>query len=106
MSDTTTQLHPSPASATDRYPSRQAAEPRITNRLDPVVYGQAETGPLDASQLRFFEDNGYLSMDQVFSEAELTACFRSHEMLLALVRMRPAACAASFDQPRRAGVQR
>ena len=71
MSDTTTQLHPSPASATDRYPSRQAAEPRITNRLDPVVYGQAETGPLDASQLRFFEDNGYLNLDHLFSEAEL-----------------------------------
>jgi ectoine hydroxylase len=75
MSDTTIQPQPSIAPTTDRYPSRQTPEPRITNRLDPVVYGQAETGPLDASQLRFFEDNGYLSMDQVFSEAELATCF-------------------------------
>jgi ectoine hydroxylase len=75
MSDTTIQPQPSIAPTTDRYPSRQNPEPRITNRLDPVVYGLAETGPLDASQLRFFEDNGYLSMDQVFSEAELATCF-------------------------------
>jgi ectoine hydroxylase len=75
MSDTTIQPQPSIAPTTDRYPSRQNPEPRITNRLDPVVYGQAQTGPLDASQLRFFEDNGYLSMDQVFSEAELATCF-------------------------------
>jgi ectoine hydroxylase len=75
MPDTTIQPHTSTSAMIDRYPSRQAADPKITNRLDPVVYGQADTGPLEASQLRFFEDNGYLSLDQVFSEAELAACF-------------------------------
>ena len=54
-------------------PRASRAEPHITNRLDPVVYGQAETGPLADSQLRFFEDNGYLSLDQLFSEAELAS---------------------------------
>jgi ectoine hydroxylase len=81
MTDTTIQPYTAPATDADRYPSRTASEPRTTNRLDPVVYGSAETGPLDAGQLRFFEDNGYLSMDQVFSEAELAACFSELQRL-------------------------
>ena len=81
MTDTTTRTCSAPTTQTDRYPSRNAPEPRISNRLDPVVYGDAESGPLDASQLRFFEDNGYLSMDTVFSEAELSACFTELERL-------------------------
>ena len=74
MSDNTlqTQLSRLSASAsTDRYPSRQSPEPSITDRLDPVVYGSAAGGPLTESQLRYFEDHGYLSMDELFSEAEL-----------------------------------
>ena len=62
---------PGAATGSDRYPSRQSPAPCITNRLDPVVYGAAAGGPLTESQLRFFEDHGYLSMDQLFSEAEL-----------------------------------
>jgi ectoine hydroxylase len=83
MTDTTIQPYSAPATEADRYPSRIAAEPRTSNRLDPVVYGSAETGPLDAGQLRFFEDNGYLSLDQVFSEAELAACFTELQRLRA-----------------------
>ena len=61
------------ANTEDRYPSRQAPEPRISQRLDPVVYGSAAGGPLSESQLRYFEDHGYLSMDQLFSETELAS---------------------------------
>ncbi len=78
MPDSTLQTQRSPSrthkdnnAVVDRYPSRVAPEPAITNRLDPVVYGAATGGPLTESQLRFFEDHGYLSMDQLFSEAEL-----------------------------------
>jgi ectoine hydroxylase len=81
MTDTTIQPYTAPATTADRYPSRLAPEPRISNRLDPVVYGRAETGPLDAGQLGFFEDNGYLSMDLVFSESELAACFAELQSL-------------------------
>jgi ectoine hydroxylase len=56
----------------DRYPSRQAPRPSITNRLDPVVHGRAETGPLNTGQLGFYQDNGYLSLDQLFSPTELS----------------------------------
>jgi ectoine hydroxylase len=76
MPDNTIQTQRSPTTASagaDRYPSRQEPAPRISNRLDPVVYGAAAGGPLAESQLRFFEDHGYLTMDQLFSEAELAS---------------------------------
>jgi ectoine hydroxylase len=81
MTDSTTQPHSTLTHTTDRYPSRLAPEPHVTNRQDPVVYGKADTGPLEASRLRFFEDNGYLSMDMVFSEAELATCFAELQRL-------------------------
>ncbi len=74
MTDFTLQPRTTTSRTTDRYPSRVAAEPRISNRLDPVVHGSARSGPLSASQLGFFEDNGYLSMDAVFSPDELASC--------------------------------
>ncbi len=79
MSNTTIQK----PTETDRYPSRVAAQPRISNRLDPVVHGTADSGPLTASQLSFFEDNGYLSMDAVISEAELASCLAELQSLRA-----------------------
>ena len=71
MTDTTLKPRVAPAAQVDRYPSRVAPEPRISKRFDPVVYGQANGGPLTRSQLDFFEDNGYLSLEQLFSETEL-----------------------------------
>ena len=71
MSDTSIQSYVAPTTQADRYPSRVAPEPRVSHRLDPVVYGQDDGGPLTISQLRFFEDNGYISTDQLLSEAEL-----------------------------------
>ena len=71
MTDTTIQPYSAPATTADRYPSRQDPQPSISSRLDPVVYGRTDEGPLTDSQLRFFEDNGYLTLDQLFSEAEL-----------------------------------
>ncbi|HEY9556827.1 MAG TPA: ectoine hydroxylase [Acidimicrobiales bacterium] len=53
----------------DRYPSRNAPEPTITPRLDPVLHGRPEGvveprpgGPLDVDQLRTYADTGVLVM--------------------------------------------
>jgi ectoine hydroxylase len=81
MTDTTIQPYTPPSTSTDRYPSRRSDQPSIGNRLDPVVYGRADSGPLSESQLHFFEDNGYLSMEQVFSEAELSSYMQELQRL-------------------------
>jgi ectoine hydroxylase len=57
--------------AVDLYPSRVENEPRFLERQDPVVYGSAADGPLDAEELKFYEANGYLAFEQLFSESEL-----------------------------------
>ena len=74
MSDTRIQPHTATTdTAVDRYPSREAPEPNISSRLDPVIYGEPSKGPLTKSQLHFYEDNGFLNLDQLFSEAELAS---------------------------------
>lgn len=81
MTETALQRQAAPPLPIDRYPSRLAPEARITNRLDPVVYGRAETGPLDASQLGFYQDNGYLSLNQLFGPTELADCLAELQRL-------------------------
>jgi ectoine hydroxylase len=45
----------------DLYPSRTVAAPTITERQDPVLHGGPEApGPLDADQLRSYEESGAL----------------------------------------------
>ncbi|NKE69258.1 ectoine hydroxylase [Candidatus Manganitrophus noduliformans] len=53
----------------DRYPSRVYETPRMTERTDPVVHGTA-AGPLTPEEVAFFEKNGYLSFQGVFSSEE------------------------------------
>jgi ectoine hydroxylase len=60
--------------ADDRYPSRFEPQARITDRLDPVVYGTAADGPLEAAQLRFYQDNGYLHFDRLLDADDLERC--------------------------------
>ena len=55
----------------DRYPSRFDTRAHVSNRHDPVVYGSADDGPLSASDLRFYDDNGYLSFDALLQPDEL-----------------------------------
>ena len=81
MTETTLPTPNASTGVTDRYPSRHAPEAHITDRLDPVVYGRAETGPLDAGQLGFYQDNGYLSIDQLFSPSELADCLAELQRL-------------------------
>src|SRR5690606_18806712 len=60
--------------ADDRYPSRFGSQVRITERLDPVVYGTADSGPLNEQQLHFYENNGFLHFDSLLTPAEVKTC--------------------------------
>ena len=73
----------SPAPGEDRYPSRVAPKATITDRKDPVVYGRAGDGPLSESELRFYQDNGYLSFDSLLSADDLAACLGELQRLRA-----------------------
>ena len=54
---------------TDRYPSRVGGELTITERQDPVVWGNGERpGPLDESQLKHFDQDGFLVLENVLDQ--------------------------------------
>lgn len=61
------------AAAVDRYPTRLKSPAAMLPRTDPVVHGSADTGPLGAPELLFYEDNGYLSLDKLLTEADIAA---------------------------------
>jgi ectoine hydroxylase len=58
----------------DPYPSRVRPEPEVLPRLDPVVYGDAESGPLPQQQLRRYEENGFLVLPGFFSDSVVAEC--------------------------------
>ncbi|SER21794.1 ectoine hydroxylase [Piscibacillus halophilus] len=56
----------------DLYPSRIKGNPKIFERMDPVIHDSTEQdGPLNQKELDFYEDNGYLFIPNLFSEAEV-----------------------------------
>src|SRR5690625_2328254 len=60
----------------DNYPTRIFDEPRILDRTDPVVSPsatEAGAGPLTSAQVEFFDTNGYLLMEDVFSTEDARA---------------------------------
>ena len=67
----------------DRYPSRFLPTARVLDRQDPVVHGRVEDGPLNQSQLHFFEDNGYLNFEDLLSPEDVQACLTELERLRA-----------------------
>lgn len=56
---------------TDLYPSRIESKPQFLERQDPVVHGDAESGPLSAEKLKEYEENGFLTFESLFSAEEL-----------------------------------
>ncbi len=59
----------------DIYPSRVFDVPKISPRLDPVTYQDeevSESSPLTKRQIDFFEENGFLLIDDVFTEEEIS----------------------------------
>ena len=58
----------------DLYPSRIAPEAEIIPRLDPIVYGDAESGPLSDEQLRRYAEDGFLVLPGFLPQADVAAC--------------------------------
>lgn len=59
--------------ADDRYPSRVADKPARLNRKDPVVYSEwTPESPLTKEQSDFYEQNGYIFLENFFNETELS----------------------------------
>lgn len=58
----------------DLYPSRCKPEADLLPRHDPVVHGRWHAdAPIDSEQAAHFDANGYLVIEDVFSEGEMTA---------------------------------
>lgn len=55
----------------DHYPTRVNDEPELLERTEPVVRGTADDGPLGADQLRSFDDDGYLLVEDLFGSDEI-----------------------------------
>jgi len=55
----------------DVYPTRVAPEPKDIVREDPVVWGKAEDGPMDAATLAGFDEKGYLNADGLVTPEEV-----------------------------------
>ncbi len=60
----------------DVYPSRKGGATAIMKRLDPVVWGNGQEGPLSEEQLHFYDQNGYLALPAFFTSEEVER-FRS-----------------------------
>ncbi|AUN31061.1 ectoine hydroxylase [Niveispirillum cyanobacteriorum] len=57
---------------TDHYPSRCADQAQLLPRLDPVVHGAwRPDAPLFQTQTAFFEENGYLVLENLFGAEEV-----------------------------------
>ncbi len=56
----------------DKYPSRVADRPEIIDRVDPVVYSiWTEDSPVTKEQSKFYSENGYLFLENFYSEDEV-----------------------------------
>jgi ectoine hydroxylase len=60
----------------DEYPSRTGAGVKWIPRKDPVVYPNDDQGPLTGEQLDFYRENGYLFLESLFPEEDISR-FRS-----------------------------
>ncbi len=58
----------------DFYPTRLDSESKIISRTDPVVYPSSFSS-LSEEQEKFFEKNGYLIFDNLFTSDEVSALF-------------------------------
>jgi len=67
----------------DLYPSRQASEPQLLERRDPVVYGEPQGG-LSALHRRSYETKGFLSFSALVTAEELRTCQQEAERLRTL----------------------
>ncbi len=57
----------------DKYPTRQSSKEKIIDRVDPVIFGEKKSGQyaLSKQQLRQFEDEGFVLIEDLFSKEEV-----------------------------------
>ncbi len=55
----------------DPYPSRVGRPPELLPRVDPVVHGPADDGPLTRAQVDHFDEHGYVILPDVFRTDEV-----------------------------------
>ncbi|BCJ34431.1 ectoine dioxygenase [Actinocatenispora thailandica] len=60
-----------PTTVPDEYPTRKRPTPSLIFRRDPVVWSTGAAGPIDTQTLEEYDKNGYLSVDQLLTEAEV-----------------------------------
>lgn len=66
----------------DVYPSRQYSLSRHFNRIDPVIYSDGrQKAPLDAALLDRYEKKGFLFLDDLFEDHEITDMQRHMQRL-------------------------
>lgn len=63
-----------PVTRDDVYPSRVSSQPRILPRVDPIVYGDADDGPLSNEQLKHYEQDGFLILPGFLSQNIVDGC--------------------------------
>lgn len=69
------------SAAADRYPSRVSQSPKVFERQDPVVYGRASDGPLDACSLDLYQENGFLHFETVLEPCLLADAVQALDCL-------------------------
>lgn len=65
----------------DLYPTRVDGVVSVVPRRDPVVWGSAVDGPIDAKTLEHYEQKGYLAIEELVTEEEVAAFTRELERL-------------------------
>ncbi|MGH8161068.1 MAG: ectoine hydroxylase [Gammaproteobacteria bacterium] len=84
-----TTIAKSPMATGDAYPSRTGDRYRFLPRREPIVYGDAEHGPLDAQALANYAEKGFLHLPGYFASEEIRpaktqlACLREDRSLRA-----------------------
>ncbi len=76
-------MAPTSSGRADLYPSRITCQPRLTERLDPVVYpSDSVTQRLSASEVESYAQQGYLVVEHLFQPAEIATLNRELEQLV------------------------
>src|SRR5699024_5892828 len=94
----------SPATTTtDLYPTRSGESTEVLPRTGPIVFGSPDDGPLTATELKHYEDTGYLTIDQLVSPEELALFTEELHRLSqdpAATAVKAAVCEAKSDEVR------
>lgn len=92
-----------PTRIEDRYSTRQSTESALLRRVDPVVHGSVEDGPLNQADLDSVDRSGFASVDEIITLDEVDEYRTELDRLSADTRVRAderTVAEAGFDDPR------